>query len=110
MYYICQSTNQTEVSREFVSFFFSLVFLLGITMPTISYFCDSNNDIIVLLEVTEEENKESEIAKDAEVKFLEITKLNAALVDSKTSKKDNYYLNLYSLSHGDVISPPPEFV
>lgn len=77
-------------------------------MPTITYLFDDTRDTIVLFDFTEEENKEGEIAKDAEIKFLEINKLNPSLVNQNTTKKDHHYLSLYSQSHGDVISPPPE--
>ncbi len=96
------------MSRKFLSFFFSLVFVISIALPTISYLCDDDSDNVVLIEKTEEENKESEITEDAEVKFLEITKLNDSAVTTRATKENYHSQSFYSLSHNDVMNPPPE--
>ncbi len=98
------------MSRKFLTFFFSFIFVISIGLPAISLLCDDDSEAIILVEKTEEENKESEFTEDAELKFLQITRLNESMTAKSASKKNDRSEKFSSLSHDDVMNPPPEYV
>ena len=71
---------------------------------------EGTDKIMAIIDVTEEENKENEMAKDFEIKFLEISYSNTSNFTSKKTKRSNFYLDSYTNFFQNVTSPPPEFI
>ena len=70
--------------------------------------CDDTEGIVVILDLSEEENKERETLKDAEVKFFEIIKITPSELFNNSGKENHYYSKLYSGSYSNITSPPPD--
>lgn len=76
-------------------------------MPPILYMADSSKDI-VMVNITEEENKEKEAIKD--IKLLEISHFYTSVITLESGSKYHFDLGSYKDYQQGVLSPPPEFI
>ena len=78
-------------------------------MPTLLTIADSNYDIAIILDSSEEEEKSGkESLKDLEVKIIPATDGQDFLSGKDRSKQLDFYSNKYISEFGELISPPPE--
>ena len=84
--------------------------VLLILSPTIISFVDVKNEIMIVLENTEEENNTLESAKELEIDYLFLKDLSAAFVDIRQQKNIQFRDKNYTSLSLDLVSPPPEIV
>lgn len=97
-----------KVNRNFITFFFSLIVILSVVSPTINYRIDGINDTFALVDINEAENKNIEMTKDFEIKFLERYNFTS-LFKNEGKKFHNYCLQTYDDLYNGITLPPPEF-
>ncbi|WP_274476407.1 hypothetical protein [Mangrovimonas aestuarii] len=97
--------------RTTISIFFSILFVLFVSAPTVISVIEKSFDVSVFFSMNEEENNENEVSKKLELKMFELTD-TAQLSQLERSVKNEivFYLKPYALLSADNTSPPPEQV
>lgn len=96
--------------KSIVAILFSVLFVVTISVPTIATLIDSEYDVSILLDTNEEEEKESnESSKDVEVKIIQLLQSEFNSLSKCTNLTLGFYSNIYSSTHSELLSPPPEF-
>ncbi len=93
------------MSKQFISIFFSILFLGLITAPSIIVVVDSDIDISVLYSVSEEEE---------EIKSLKLVVTNTkedseCLIVNEDFSNLDYLFKSYTKPDLNLISPPPDY-
>ncbi|MDA0178062.1 MULTISPECIES: hypothetical protein [Mesoflavibacter] len=93
------------MSKQFISIFFSILFLGLITAPSIIVVVDSDIDISVLYSVSEEEE---------EIKSLKLVVTNTkedseCLIVNEDFPNLDYLFKSYTKPDLNLISPPPDY-
>ena len=103
--------------KSIIAIFFTSLFMTMIITPSVVTIMDLDYDIILMLDMGEEEEKEGkegkegkESVKDKEVKILQLFENNLHSFASYLSHDPDFYLNTYTFSYKEIISPPPEQV
>lgn len=97
--------------RSFIAVFFVSLFMVMIITPSVVTLLDLDYDIAVLIDSSEEEEKEGkESAKDKDVKILQVFKNGNRDIDSYLSAHPRFYSNTYKSNYLELISPPPEHI
>jgi hypothetical protein len=95
--------------KTIVAVFFSFIFMALISAPTVSVVLNSDFDVSILLDSSEEEEKEGkESSKDIEVKILQIRDDSGSSFFDSSSSISGFYSNTYSSKHFKLVSPPPQ--
>ncbi len=96
------------MTKNIVSIFFSIVFMVSISAPTVIYIMDDSVDISLLLTSNDDEEKEGEISNDKEVLFLESLNNEVHFSSKKAENNLVYFFKKYTKPHLNLIFPPPE--
>lgn len=88
----------------------SIALMLLILSPTIISIVDVKNDLIIVVENTEEENNTLESAKELAIEYLFLKNTSASFVDLKLQKGIQFKDKNYASLSLDLFSPPPELV
>lgn len=96
------------MSKQGISIFFSVIFLLFIVTPTVMIFVDDTVDVSMFFTSSEEEEKGQEKHKDIEVYIAELNCDDLNFGSFKAKNKKGYYYKKYPKPHLNLISPPPE--
>ena len=96
------------MNRNIVSIFFSIIFLVFISAPTIISMVDDSIDVSLFYTSTEEEEKGQEKNKDNEVLFFEFIETVSDFDSNETEYNSEYYFKNYPKPHLNLISPPPQ--
>ena len=103
--------------KSVIAIFFTSFFMVMIISPSVITLLDVDYDISIMVDINEEEEKEGkegkegkESSKDKDVKILQIFKNNFSSIYSDLNSNPGYYLDTYSFSYKELISPPPEQV
>ncbi len=96
------------MNKNFITFFFSLIVVLSVISPAINYTFEGTNDTFTLVDINKVENKNNEMAKNFEIKFLERYNF-ASLFKIEGEKDHNYRLHTYDDLYNGITLPPPEF-
>lgn len=94
--------------RKFFALFFSVLFMASLFAPAITLVVGGDSDILVLLETTEEENKEQEMHKDVEVKFIQTQTINIFYKDDLKNGTNYVYLFNHLEHYIGINLPPPK--
>ena len=95
------------MSRNYISIFFSVLFLLFLTAPTIISMIDKTADVSIFYASAEEE-KGKETHKDIELVFSELSEGENLFSNDDANNGLEYYFKSYPKPHLNLISPPPE--
>ncbi|PHR71596.1 MAG: hypothetical protein COA67_06165 [Lutibacter sp.] len=96
--------------RKFFALFFSVLFMASLFVPAITLVVKGEADLLVLLDITEEENKEQEILKDAEIKFIEKEAISAFYKEDLKKETNHVYFFNHSEHYIGIHLPPPELI
>lgn len=97
------------MNRSYISLLFSFIFITSIVAPSILYIADNSNGIVIV-NITEEENKGKEKTTDLEEKLLETSHFLSSLFFMKNDEKHHFKLRIYKDYYKNVLSPPPDLV
>ncbi|MCD8406995.1 hypothetical protein LNI96_03575 [Tenacibaculum dicentrarchi] len=93
-----------------IAFFFSILFMSIIAVPTIITLIDSNQDITIFLDLNEEEEEESSIeGASKELKLYQTTDLNLFFIKIKKIENVIFYSKNYISQFLKITTPPPRF-
>ena len=94
--------------RKIIALFFLSIFISHGVLPAIISLVDQDIDLAYLMDVNEEESKESETSKEKEVKIIEVNILFNSLADENNTENNTIYLKRYTTVYLNLLSPPPE--
>lgn len=107
--YFCFSF--TTMYKSTLAIFFSILFVVLNFAPTMVTLLDTEYDISILLDASEEEEKEGkESTKDIEIKILHVFEYDANDFFTSSSSVLGFYSNSYSSTHTELSYPPPKTV
>ncbi len=96
------------MSRNLISVFLSVIFLVFLAAPTVITMVDDSVDVSMFYAASEEEEKGCEKDKDVEILFFEPHNNELDVASSKGEHSSRYYFKKYPKPHLNLISPPPE--
>jgi hypothetical protein len=96
------------VSGQFISIFFSVIFLAFLTAPTIIVLVDDSVDISIFYASAEEEETGNEKNKDVEKIIFEAPFTTSAFTQTNMVNELTYIYKEYAKPHLNLVSPPPE--
>jgi hypothetical protein len=96
--------------RKFFALFFSVLFMTSLFLPAINFVANGDANLFVLIDKPEEENKEQEILKDAEIKFIETHSVNNYYKEDLIKKINYVYFFNHSEHYVGINLPPPESI
>ncbi|WP_159021981.1 hypothetical protein [Formosa sp. L2A11] len=95
--------------KTLTSLFFSMIFVLFISAPALITMLEKNTDVSMFYNLAEEENSK-ETVKLISFELNEHGDLSYVFSLLETDNSYNFYLNTYSQSDLENVSPPPEGV
>lgn len=97
--------------KSFIVSFFTFILLGYIVLPSIISLVGNSNEIAVIIDINEEEEKKEETKKDFEIK-INTSDNKSMSSEYKFLKKDQTILSFdrYSSKHSEVNTPPPKVV
>jgi len=98
------------MKKRIIASFFSLVFTLLITAPTVISVLENSFDVSVFFSVAEEESKEKDSNKTIELIVLETKNEVSSLFFFEDTKITSYYSKNYNPFKVESNLPPPEFI
>jgi hypothetical protein len=99
------------MKKKLSAIFFSFMFLLLVTAPTIIMAIDDSIDISLFYDITEEEEeKGKENTKGFEKFVVDLDIDIEGFLSSENSQDLVYTFKTYPKPHLNLISPPPEFI
>ncbi|AOW21303.1 hypothetical protein [Urechidicola croceus] len=96
--------------KKFIPLFFSFIFLLMITAPTIVNLIDRENDIVELIGQNEEEEKGEEKLKNLEIKLINIEQNINNYEYISSNKLNEFYNKRYTKPLISLTLPPPKYL
>ena len=95
------------IQKKSIAILFNFIMLSCITVPTVLKAIDSSIDVSIVYNLTEEEEKETQLIKSDELFFSKALDPNYSSITEAGSFFGPYIKN-YKILHLSQISPPPE--
>lgn len=95
--------------KNTIAIFFSLLFMLVISVPSIVVILDDSIDVSMYCSTSEEE-KGSEETKEHELLFFNLNTSELNFASMKPERNIEYFFNNYSKAYTNIILPPPDFL
>lgn len=95
--------------RNSIAIFFTVLLMAIVTAPTVLVAIDDTIDVSVVLDTSEEEEKETKTIDDIKLLFIE-SNLNYSFLSKFDKSTFSYHYKKYNKPHLNLISPPPEYI
>lgn len=98
------------MTKKTLPFFISFLLTLTVLAPTVISFLDVDNEIVIVLENTEEENNSLETAKELETSYFVAINVAASFTEVREQKNIRFRNKKYISLTQDLFFPPPEIL